>query len=111
MASGISGMMRDHRSALDYWSKVPGGGGTYRNPTFFKNGERIRRDGYKTDLVGDDALEFISQNRDRPFFLFLSFYAPHTPMRYQPEKYRAYYRESQFRCFPTSPCIPHTCAR
>ena len=31
------------------------------------------------DLLGDDAIEFIEQNRTRPFFLFLSHYAVHTP--------------------------------
>lgn len=85
---------------FSYWSTVPGGGGTYRDPMFAKNGQMQHRSGFKTDLVGDDALEFIDQNRDRPFFLFLSFFAPHTPFRYQPDKYRAPYRDSPFDCFP-----------
>jgi len=94
------------QAGFSYWSTVPGGGGRYRDPTFVKNGKRFQRKGYKTDLLGDDALEFIEENRSRPFFLFLSFYAPHTPMQYQPEKYRAPYRDSEFPCFPDLPMHP-----
>ncbi|MCP5110410.1 MAG: sulfatase-like hydrolase/transferase, partial [bacterium] len=94
------------QAGFQYWSTVPGGGGAYRDPEFAKNGQRIRRQGYKTDLLGDDAIEFIEQNRERPFFLFLSLYAPHTPLRYQAERYREPYRDSQFSCFPDLPVHP-----
>jgi arylsulfatase A-like enzyme len=91
---------------FSYWSTVPGGGGTYRDPEFVKNGMRVKRAGFKTDLLGDDAVEFITENRDRPFFLFLSLYAPHTPLQYQPEKYREPYKDSKFPCFPDLPMHP-----
>ena len=35
---------------------------------------------YLTDAFGDEAAEFIERNKERPFFLYLSFNAPHTPM-------------------------------
>jgi len=35
---------------------------------------------YYTDAQGDSAIAFIEQVQDDPFFLFLSFLAPHTPM-------------------------------
>jgi len=35
---------------------------------------------YITDAFGDRAVDFIERHRDEPFFLFLSFNAPHTPM-------------------------------
>ena len=93
------------QAGFSYWSTGPPYG-TYRDPTFWKNGERHQRNGYRTDLIGDDALEFIEQNRSKPFFLFLSFYAPHTPLKYQPEKFRAPYRDSTFDCFPDLPVHP-----
>ena len=46
---------------------------------------------YLTDRLTDEALRFIEGNRKRPFFLFLSHYAVHTPIQSQPdleEKYR-----------------------
>jgi arylsulfatase A-like enzyme len=47
---------------------------------------------YLTDRLRDDALKFIEQNRDRPFFLYLSHYTVHIPLEAKPElvpKYRA----------------------
>ena len=36
---------------------------------------------YLTDEFGDRAVDFIARHRDEPFFLFLSFTTPHTPMQ------------------------------
>lgn len=36
--------------------------------------------GYLTDVLAEEAVAFIEQNKDGPFFVFLSFNAPHTPM-------------------------------
>jgi arylsulfatase A-like enzyme len=33
-----------------------------------------------TDLVTADAIRFVSERRDRPFFLYLAYHAPHTPL-------------------------------
>lgn len=35
---------------------------------------------YVTDLVAEDAADFIARNADHPWFLLASFTAPHTPM-------------------------------
>ncbi|HYM11507.1 MAG TPA: sulfatase-like hydrolase/transferase, partial [Bryobacterales bacterium] len=85
---------------------VPGGGGTYRDPEFVKNGERVKYKGFKTDAVGDFAIEFLEKHHQRPFFLQVTFYAPHTPYEYQPEAYRQWYARSKFPCFPDTPMNP-----
>lgn len=36
-------------------------------------------EGYITDRFGDAAVRFITENKDEPFFLFVSFTAPHSP--------------------------------
>jgi arylsulfatase A-like enzyme len=36
---------------------------------------------YLTDRLTDEAIAFIDKNRDRPFFLYLSHYAVHTPIQ------------------------------
>lgn len=38
-----------------------------------------RKGEYTTDLLTGDAIAFLEQNRDRPFFLYLSHAAPHFP--------------------------------
>jgi len=39
---------------------------------------------YLTDEFSEDAVRFIERNKDRPFFLFLSYNAPHTPLQAPP---------------------------
>lgn len=36
---------------------------------------------YLTDAFTADAVRFIGENRDKPFFLYLSYNAPHTPLQ------------------------------
>ncbi len=94
------------QAGFSWWATVPGGGGTYRDPEFVKNGQKIKYQGYKTDAVGDYAIEFLNSHHDRPFFLQVPFYAPHTPYTYQPENYRQWYNRSEFPCFPNEPMNP-----
>ena len=45
-----------------------------------------------TDRLGTDAVRFIEENKDQPFFLYLPFYAVHVPLEAKDafvEKYRA----------------------
>ena len=102
---GMSGKwhMGDDENAqagFTWWHTVPGGGGRYQDPEFVTNGKRRELSGYKTDLVGDGAIEFLDQVGDDPFILFVPFYAPHTPYNHQPAQYRRPYEESNFSCFP-----------
>jgi arylsulfatase A-like enzyme len=70
------------------WSGAP--------PTYFYPYERRNRkletippggeEGeYLTDRLTDESLEFIEANRDRPFLLYLSHYAVHTPLESKKE--------------------------
>jgi len=51
-----------------------------------KNHEAIPPRKYLTDEFSDAAVEFIDQSKDQPFFLFLSYNAPHLPLQ-ATEKY------------------------
>ncbi|HEY4206424.1 MAG TPA: sulfatase-like hydrolase/transferase, partial [Puia sp.] len=45
------------------------------------NGTNIPADGrYLTDVITQDALDFIETNRSRPFFLIIAHHAPHVPL-------------------------------
>lgn len=51
-------------------------------PVFIEGRDPVNREGYMTDLFRDEAVSFIRQQpSDRPFFLFLSFTAPHFPFQ------------------------------
>ena len=46
----------------------------------------VETTGYLTDVFSQEAVEFIGRHKATPFFLFLSYNAPHTPMQ-ATEKY------------------------
>ena len=92
---------------FSYWHSTPGANGPYRDPEFYTNGVRRRLFGFKTDLVADGAIDFLDRNKEKPFYLLVSFYAPHTPYDYQPERDREPYRNSECGCFPNEDANPH----
>lgn len=53
----------------------------------FEDGEEGE---YLTDRLTDEAVKFIHENKDRPFFLYLPHYAPHTPIEAKPEMVAKY---------------------
>ena len=44
---------------------------------------------YLTDFYTDEAVKVIEANKDRPFFLYLAHWAPHTPLQATQEDYDA----------------------
>ena len=54
------------------------------------NGSKpFRPKGYLTDYLGDEAVKAIQANKDNPFFMYLAFNAPHTPLQAKKEDYDA----------------------
>ena len=47
----------------------------------YNGGQRFRPEGYLTDYFANEAVAAIEANRNRPFFLYLAFNAPHTPLQ------------------------------
>ena len=47
----------------------------------FNGGKPFHPQGYLTDYFGDLAVKAIQVNKDRPFFMYLAFNAPHTPLQ------------------------------
>ena len=93
---------------FSYWATVPGGGGTYKDAVYVKNGVTTPYPGFKEDAIGDFALDFLRQQKgDSPFYLHIPFYAPHTPFDLQPEQDRAHYAAAQYACFPDTPKHPN----
>jgi arylsulfatase A-like enzyme len=62
------------------------------NGRFLPGLEKAADGEYLTDRLTTEAIHFIEQNRDRPFFVYLAHYAPHIPLKAKPEivaKYRS----------------------
>ena len=54
---------------------------------WFRDNKPVREKGYTTQLLGEDAVKYINaQNSGKPFYLYLTFNAPHTPYQ-APQEY------------------------
>lgn len=67
-------------------------GNMYDNPLLREDGVEKRFEGYCSDIFTDGAIGFIREKRDRPFFAYLSFNAPHTPLQSPGSLYEQYKR-------------------
>jgi len=70
----------------DWW------GNDYFDDTYMVNGEPRAFRGYCTDVFFSEAMRFIEENRDRPFFCYISTNAPHGPFNVDPA-YRDLYMD------------------
>ena len=71
----------------DFW------GNNYFDDTYFANGEPASYDGYCTDVWFAEALTFIEDHRDEPFFCYIATNAPHSPYLVA-DRYAAPYRQN-----------------
>ena len=76
--------------ASDYW------GNDYFDDTYarVRPGSRVEKfekfEGYCTDVFFEDGMNFIEENKEKPFFLYLSLNAPHGPYFVAPEWAKPY---------------------
>ena len=68
------------------------GNTSYFDPILWKNNKKNQYDGYCSDIFAENAVKFIEKNKNKPFFCYLSFNAPHTPLQV-PKKYYNMYKD------------------
>ncbi|TXG38618.1 sulfatase-like hydrolase/transferase [Seonamhaeicola maritimus] len=79
--------LHPNAQGFDHWFGFPGGGmnfwGTPNGPlrTIIRNGQEVSQDelSYLTDDFTEEAIDFINQEKDNPFFIYLAYNAPHAP--------------------------------
>ena len=67
------------------------GDSSYFDPVLWHNGKKEKYMGYCSDIFAGEAIKFIEKNKNGPFFCYLAFNAPHTPLQV-PDKYYQMYR-------------------
>ncbi|WP_411827826.1 arylsulfatase [Luteolibacter sp. AS25] len=67
-------------------------GNDYFDPTIKHNGVFEKTSGFCTDVFVREALGWIHEEREKPFFAYIALNAPHGPFK-APEKYKAMYRD------------------
>ncbi len=84
---GFSHQYGHYNGALDYFTHERDGGFDWH-----RNDQVCRDEGYTTTLLGDEAVRLIEQqDAGRPFFLYVPFNAPHSPLQ-APAEYLDKYR-------------------
>lgn len=71
----------------------PPGGDHYTDATMYRNGKAEKTSGYCTDVFTDAALDFMAANKNSPFFAYIPFNAPHTPLEL-PDGYARTYQNA-----------------
>ena len=62
---------------------------TYSNSFNSGDEDRFKPKGYLTDYWTDESINVIKANKNRPFFLYLAHWGPHTPLQATREDYEA----------------------
>ncbi|QCW99518.1 arylsulfatase [Aggregatimonas sangjinii] len=65
----------------DFYGFASGHWGNYFSPILEHNGLLVRGDGFLTDDLTNRGIHFIEKHKSEPFFLYLPFNTPHSPMQ------------------------------
>ncbi len=80
----------------EFWGSLIGTPGFYAVRDAYHNEMPAKVEGYFTDRITDKAIGFIRQEKDRPFFLYVAYNAPHYPLEAPTDlvyKYRRLFRD------------------
>jgi len=64
-----------------YYGFCSGHWGNYFDPMLERNGKLTTGDGFIVDDLTNDAMKFIEQHQEKPFFVYLPYNTPHSPMQ------------------------------
>jgi arylsulfatase A-like enzyme len=79
----------------------------YENAHYYRDtADPIPVDGYEPITQTDLALEFLRNDDERPFCLFLSWGPPHAPYQMVPDRYREHYDPESIELRPNAEPIP-----
>lgn len=70
----------------EFYGFCSGHWGNYFDPVLEHNGELVRGNGFIIDDLTDQAMAFIEKNQSEPFFCYIPYNTPHSPMQV-PERF------------------------
>lgn len=80
----------------DYYGFTSGHWGNYFSPMLEHNGKIVNGDGFLVDDLTNHGIQFITENKENPFFLYLPLNTPHSPMQV-PDKYWNRFADKELR--------------
>ncbi len=95
---GLSAPFHPNKRGFDYFWGFLWGSSAYdvdKKRFIEENGKQLDASTipYTTDAIGDKSVAFIKANKDKPFYLYVSFNAPHTPLQAKPELLERFTKE------------------
>ena len=78
----------------DFYGFCSGHWGNYFNPLLEHNGNMVRGNGFIIDDLTQHGIDFIEKNKNQPFFLYLPFNTPHSPMQV-PDRFWKKYKDKK----------------
>jgi arylsulfatase A-like enzyme len=69
-----------HQRGFDWTATNQEGPRDHFDVEIIRNNQRIPTKGFREDVYFDEAMTFIDEAGDQPFFLYLCTYSPHTPL-------------------------------
>ncbi len=92
----MGGHTDEPQKGFDHWVSFPGQG-VYYDPTLNVDGQRRAVKGYITDILTDFAIDWLKkQDRETPFFLYLSHKAVHAEF-HPAERHRGRHKDVQLK--------------
>jgi len=87
------------RGFNEFYGFCTGHWGDYFNSHLMEhNGEIVQGNGYITDDLTDKAIDFIGKHRDGPFFLYIPYNTPHSPMQV-PDQWWNKFKDKELEMF------------
>ena len=65
---------------FEWYAKNAKGPHNHFDVEMIRNGKRRQMKGFREDSFFDEAMAFIDESKNQPFFLYLCTYSPHTPL-------------------------------
>lgn len=88
------------------WFALPLGYSKYQDAPVICEGKLEPQPGYLTDVITNQALRFIGENKDRPFYLSVHYNAPHSPWEGHPKELTDLYEDCPFKSCPQEAAHP-----
>jgi arylsulfatase A-like enzyme len=84
-----------NRGFTEFFGFLPGAHSYVRSDDkdwgpIYRDRQRVKLEGYLTDVLAQEAASFIEGNRREPFFLYLAFNAVHTPLQVPDAAYKRF---------------------
>lgn len=98
------------RGFQEFYGFTSGHWGIYFDTEMDHNGELAKGKGYITDDLTDHAMAFMEKNKDKPFFCYVPYNTPHSPMQV-PDQYYRKFADANLKLRATDPAqedLPHT---